>query len=420
MASEVAVTGAGRSGGSVFRSFRHRNARLYFLGLVVSNAGTWLQATAQAWLVLRLTDSGTALGIAVACQFLPMLLLGPWAGVLADRSNRRVLVFWTQAAMAAQALVLGVADLAGWVNVGMVYVLAAVLGVLSAIDNPARRSFIAELVEADELSNAMSLNTAVMTGSRIIGPAMAGLLITAVGTGWCFVLNGASFAAVLLAIVAMDAAGIHRTPAAPRARGQVREGFRYAWEHPTLRLALLTLLVVATFSFNYQVTIPLLVERELGGDAGTFGALLAVTSAGSLAGSLLTARRHTATMRWLLLTLGLLGVGMLALAWSPTLPFAFVASVPMGAGGAAFMATSAGLLLSNARPDMRGRMLALQATAFLGSTPIGGPIIGWVGESFGARWGVVIGGVTALATAAVSAVAAVRTRAVRAAAATAY
>lgn len=404
---------------ATFRSLRHRNARLYFVGLVVSNVGTWLQATATAWLVLELTDSGTALGVAVACQFLPMLLLGAWAGVLADRLDRRRLVFATQAAMAVQALVLGALDLAGLATIGVVYALAVVLGVLSAVDNPARRSFITELVEPDELSNAMSLNTAVMTGSRVAGPALAGVLIKAVGTGWCFVLNGASFAAVLLAIVLMDRARIHRTPPAPHRKGQVREGLRYAWGNPTLRLALVTLLVVSTFSFNYQVTLPLLVEREFGGGAGLFGLLLSVTSLGSVLGSLVTARRATASVRYFLVALGVLGGSMLALALSPAIAVAFALSVPMGAGGAAFIASSSGLLLVASRADMRGRMLALQATAFLGSTPIGGPVIGWVGQTFGARWSLAVGAVAALLTLAVAAPLAVRSRAARAAALTA-
>jgi MFS family permease len=339
--------------------------------------------------------------------------------VLADRLDRRRLVFATQAAMAVQALVLGALDLAGLATIGVVYALAVVLGVLSAVDNPARRSFITELVEPDELSNAMSLNTAVMTGSRVAGPALAGVLIKAVGTGWCFVLNGASFAAVLLAIVLMDRARIHRTPPAPHRKGQVREGLRYAWGNPTLRLALVTLLVVSTFSFNYQVTLPLLVEREFGGGAGLFGLLLSVTSLGSVLGSLVTARRATASVRYFLVALGVLGGSMLALALSPAIAVAFALSVPMGAGGAAFIASSSGLLLVASRADMRGRMLALQATAFLGSTPIGGPVIGWVGQTFGARWSLAVGAVAALLTLAVAAPLAVRSRAARAAALTA-
>jgi MFS family permease len=383
---------------SPFRSLRHRNAALYFLGLIVSNAGTWLQSTAMVWLVLRLTNSGTALGLTLAAQFLPQLIFGPWAGVIADRTNRRRMVFATQSAAAVQALVLGALDLRGMVTLPIVYLLAAVLGVISAFDNPARRSFISELVEPEDLSNAMSLNTAVMTGSRIAGPAMAGVLIALVGTGWCFMLNGISFAAVLIALVAMDASKIRPSPAAPRAKGQVREGFRYVWHNPTLKLCMLTLLVISTLSFNYQVTIPLLVKRVFGGGAGMFGALLAVTSVGSLLGSLLTAARHNATLRWMNVNIAILGVFTVLMAWSPTVAVAFVLSVPMGAGGAAVIATTSGILVAEAKPEMRGRVLALQSTVFLGSTPFGGPLVGWIAQQFGAPWGLAIGGIAALAT----------------------
>lgn len=379
----------------MFRSLRHRNARLYFLGLVVSNVGTWLQATAMAWLVLELSDSGTALGLVVAAQFVPMLLLGPAAGVLADRFDKRRLVFWTQLLAGVQALALGLADLTEVVTLPMVFALALVLGIINAIDNPSRRSFISELVEPAELANAMSLNTAVMTGSRIFGPALAGVLIAVIGTGWCFVLNGLSFAAVLVALVVMDPAKIRRSPRVAAAKGQVREGLRYAAADPVLKLTLLTLLVVSTFVFNYQVVLPLLVEREFGGGSAQFGALLAATSVGSLLGSLVTARLARATVKFMLWALATLAVFNVLLALSPTLWLAFVASVPMGAGGAAFIAASSGLLLQRTAPELRGRILALQATAFLGSTPIGAPIIGWVSQSFGARAGIALGAVAA-------------------------
>lgn len=390
---------------ATFRSLRHRNARLYFLGLVVSNAGTWLQATAQAWLVLELSDSGAALGAVVACQFLPMLLLGPWAGVLADRRDKRKVVFATQALAGMQAVTLGILDLTGHVNLPVVYVLALVLGVVSAIDNPSRRSLVGELVAPDELPNAMSLNTAVMTGSRIVGPALAGLMIAAVGTAWCFLLNGLSFVAVLVALVLMDPAEILRSEPAPRAKGQVREGIRYAWQNRTLRITFGVLIVVSTLAFNYSVTIPMIVRRVFDGGPGVFGALLAVTSVGSLIGSLATASRFSVSMRYLLASVGVLGGFMVAMAFSPTLWMAFVLSVPMGAGGAAFIAATSGMVLTESRPDMRGRLLALQATAFLGSTPIGGPLVGWVGDVAGARWGLAVGGLAALLTLGVAAIA---------------
>lgn len=381
---------------SPFVSLRHRNARLYLLGLVVSNVGTWLQSTAQVFLVLRLTDSGVALGLVTACQFLPMLVLGPWAGTLADRMNRRRLVFVTQAAAAVQAVTLGVLDLAGLATLPVVYLLAVVLGVVSAIDNPSRRSFYSELVEPHELTNAMSLNTSVMTGSRIFGPALAALLVSLVGTGWCFVINGLSFAAVLGALAAMDAGQIRRSPPLPRAKGQVREGLRAVRADRVLTIAFVALVVVSTVAFNYQVTLPLLVSRAFDGTEAQIGWMLAVSSVGSLLGSLVTASRTTATLGYLLGSVVVLGASMVATAWSPTLWAAFALSVPMGAGGAAFIAATSGLLISRARPEMRGRLLALQATAFLGSTPFGSPFVGAVAEALGSRWGLGVGGVLTL------------------------
>lgn len=393
---------------AVFRSLRHRNARLYFLGLVVSTVGTWMQATAQAWLVLELTDSGTALGVVTALQFLPMLLFGAWGGALADRIDRRRLLAVTQVLMAVQALTLAVATLSGWVTVGMVYVLTGILGLITAVDTPVRRSFIGDLVDEGELSNAMSLNTAVMTGARIIGPAVAGVLISTAGTGWAFLVNGVSFAALLVALAAMDPERIHRHEPAARGRGQVVAGLRYVAGHPVLRLTMLTLVVVSTFTFAYQVTIPLLVERVLGGGAGAFGLLLALTSVGSLLGAFVSASRPQATLGFFLGALGVLGLFAGLLAVAPNLPAALLLGIPMGAGGAAFIACSSGILVSDTRADMRGRVLALQSIAFLGSTPIGGPILGWIGETFGARWPLVVGSVVALGSMAVAAVAARR------------
>ncbi len=400
------VEGSARS--RVFRSLRHRNARLYFLGLVVSNVGTWLQATALAWLVLRLTGSGTALGIVTALQFLPMLLFGAWGGAIADRVDRRRLLYLTQSLAAVQAIVLGAAVLGGWVTIGLVYALTAALGLVNAVDTPVRRSFIGDLVEHDELANAMSLNTAVMTGSRVVGPALAGILIDVVGTGWCFVANGVSFAALLFALAAIDRSAVHRVPPVARARGQVLAGLHYVRSQPVLRLTMLTLLVVSIFTFNYQVTLPLLVERVFGGGAGAFGALLAITSAGSLIGSFVTASRPDATVRFMLGSLGVLAVFVGLLALAPNLPIAIVLGVPMGAGGAAFVACTSGLLVANTAPELRGRVLALQSIAFLGSTPIGGPLLGWIGEEVGARWALAVGAIVALGTLVVAGLAARR------------
>jgi MFS family permease len=384
-----------------FRSFRRRNFRLYYAGLLVSNVGTWLQLVAQSWLVLKLTDDGRALGIVTALQFLPLLLFGAWGGVVADRTDKRRLIMCTQVLAGLQAAALGLAVVTGIVNVGVVYAASLTLGAVNAIDNPARRSFIGELVAPDELGNAMALNTAVMTTSRIVGPALAGLLIATVGVAGCFLLNAASFAAVLVGLVALRRDELRTPPVAPRRRGQVREGFAYVWHTPTLRLALAMTAVIAVLAFNYQVTLPLLVRRTFGGGPGMFGALLSVTSVGSLAGSLLTASRAAATRRYLVAAAGAFGAAMTALALAPWLWLAFACAVPMGAAGSAFVSTGSAMLQAGARPDLRGRVMALHAVVFLGSTPIGGPVVGTIGQVVGPRAALAVGGASSLITAAV-------------------
>ncbi len=381
-----------------FRSFRRRNFRLYYAGLLVSNIGTWLQAVAQAWLVLELTGDGTALGIVTALQFLPILLFGAWGGLLADRFDKRRLILATQSLAAVQALVVGLAVVAGRASVPLVFGGALVLGLVNAVDNPARRSFIAELVDLDEVANAMGLNTAVMTTSRVIGPALAGVLIHAIGPGGCYLVNAVSFVAVLTGVLAIRRSELRTATRTVRGRGQVREGFVYAWRTPSLRLALGMTAVMATLAFNYSVSLPLLVARVFDGGPGMFGALLSVTSIGSMVGALLTASRLTATRGYLIGTAAVFGVAMCGLALSPWLWLAFICAIPMGGAGSAFVSAGGAMLQAGARPDLRGRVMALHAVVFQGSTPIGGPIVGAIGEHAGARWGLLVGGLTSIAT----------------------
>ena len=381
-----------------FRTLRHRNAKLFFGGMLVSNVGTWMQATAQALLVLRLTGKGTSLGLITAAQFLPMVLLGPWAGVLADRTNRRRMTILTQTGLTLQAVVLAAADLAGKATVGLVAVLAFVLGVFSALDNPARRGLVTELVDEGDVANALSLNTAVMTGSRVFGPALAGLLVASVGTGWCFAGNAVSFLAVLVGLLLMRPADLRVAPRAPRGGRPLRDSLAFVGRDPLLRPMFVALLVVSTFAFNYNVSLPLLVKRSLHGGPSAVGWLLAVTSVGSVIGSLnVASRRHVGAgvFAWAML---LLGLAATALGAMTSLPTAFLAAVPMGAGGAAFLAATNGIMQPRTPAHMRGRLLALQATAFLGSTVVGGPITGWIGDHVGAGWSVTYGGIITLAT----------------------
>ena len=378
-----------------FRSLRYRNARVFFVGVLVSNIGTWMQFTASSFLLYRLTGRATDLGLNVMFQFLPMLLLGAWAGAIADRHNKRTVTLVTQSALALQALVLGVLDLTGNIDIGTVYVLSLVLGVINAIDNPARRGLVTELVPPADISNAISLNTAVMTGSRIFGPALAALLVGPLGTGWMFVANGVSFSAILLGILTMDTSELRPSPPAPRGGRPVRDALSFVRRDRTLFVVFLVFTVVSTFSFNYSVVLPKLADQRWGSESA-FGWILAVTSVGSLLGSLLTAGRPVVTVRWFGAGVALLGASNIALAWAPNLALAFVAAVPLGAGGAALVASTNSITQVASPPDMRGRLLALVAVAFLGSTPIGGPVTGFVADHVSIEWSLGYGGVVAL------------------------
>lgn len=381
-----------------FRSLRTRNARLFFGGLMVSNVGTWLQATAMSILVYRLTGQATSLGVAVALQFLPMLVLGAWAGALADRHDKRTMCLLTQGALTVQALVLAILDFAGAANVGAVYVLSFVLGVAGALDNPARRGLVVELVPPADISNAMSLNTAVMTGSRVFGPALAAAMIGPFGTAWCFMINALSFVAVLVSLVLIDPSKLHRGPLASRGGTPVRDALRFVMADSQLRRFHVVLVVVSTFAFNYSVSLPKLSDVRWGDDRW-FGWVLSMVSVGSVIGSLLVASRREATPRMFVGSVALLGASGPLVAWAPSGPWAFVGAIPLGIGGAGFLASFNGLVQQKCPSDMRGRLLALSAVAFLGSTPIGGPITGVVADFWGAEWSLAYGSFITLAAA---------------------
>ena len=380
---------------STFRSLRNRNARYFFAGVLVSNVGTWMQFTASAFLLYRLTGKATDLGLNVMFQFLPMLLLGAWAGAIADRHNRRRMTLITQTGLALQSLLLGILDLTGNINIGVVYVLSLALGLINAFDNPARRGLVTELVDVEDIPNAVSLNTAVMTGSRIFGPALAAALVGPLGTGWLFVINGLSFAAILLSIVVMDTSKLRVAPPAPRGGKPVREALAFVRGDQVLRPLFIVLVIVSTFAFNYSVVLPKLADARWGSE-NSFGWLLAVVSVGSLAGSLLTAGRETVSLRWFNASVFLLAISNIALAWAPNLAFAFVFSVPLGIGGAGFIASVNSISQVMSPPDMRGRLLAFGAVAFLGSTPVGGPVTGWIADNVSPEWSLGYGGVIAL------------------------
>lgn len=380
-----------------FRSLKSRNARLFFGGLLVSNVGTWLQSTAMSILVYRLTGRATSLGVAVALQFLPMLLLGAWAGAVADRYDKRRMCLITQSALTVQAIALALLDFAGLASVGVIYVLSLVLGLANAFDNPARRGLVTELVEPTDISNAMGLNTAVMTGSRIFGPALAAALVSPLGTAWCFMLNGISFVAVLGSLVLIDRTQLHSAPRASKGGTPVRDALRFVGRDRELLGLHVVLVLVSTFAFNYSVSLPKLAAVRWG-DERWFGWLLSVVSVGSVIGSLSVASRRESSVRIFVSSVMLLGVSGLAVAWAPSVGVACVAAIPLGIGGAGFLSSFNGLVQQKSPADMRGRLLALSAVAFLGSTPIGGPITGLIADRGGAEWSLAYGSLIALVT----------------------
>ena len=391
------MTRARRLGKATFSSLHNRNYRLYFVGQIISVSGTWMQRLAQAWLILRLThNNGFALGVESGLQFLPMLILGAWGGVIADRFDKRRLLYATQIAAGLLALGLGVIVAAGAATVLLDYVFSVLLGFVNVFDNPARQTFVMEMVGRDELPNAVGLNSVVMNSSRAVGPAIAGLVISGVGLAPCFFFNAASYLAVLLALWMMSADALQRVETVPRAKGQLREGFQYVWSDPMLRIPLLMMAVIGTLAFNFQVVIPLISTKVFGLGAAGYGDLTAAMGAGAVFGGLAAASRQGVSYRRLLGLTYAMGVSILLAAVAPSILTMVIALFAMGAASFAFIATANTTLQLTARPEMRGRVMALYAIAFLGSTPVGSPIIGLVCAVWGARAGFAVGGVAAL------------------------
>ena len=382
-----------------FRSLRIYNYRLFFFSQVVSMSGTWMQSVAQNWLVLSLGGSAVDLGITVGLQFGPVLVIGAWAGALADRVDKRRLLMATQAVAALLALVLAALTVTDVVTVWMIWVLAALTGTATALDLPSRQSFVYELVGPEHLANAVGLNSVIINSSRIIGPALGGVLIASVGIAFCFFFNAVSFLAVIGAMAIMRTAELRRSKPVPRKPGQVRAGLRYAWSTPTLRVPLVMLAVVSTLAYNYSVVLPLLTKTVFGRGPGAYGLLSAAMGVGALVGALLMASRAQPSRRLLIASTFAFGVVTLGLAVAPGYYVGLVLLLLMGGTGVLFISTTNALLQVNAADAMRGRVMALWAIVFLGSTPIGGPVTGLLARGFGVRWAVALGGVAALATA---------------------
>jgi MFS family permease len=382
--------------GRTFASLRNRNFRLYFAGQSVSLIGTWMQSITQSWLVFTMTHSGTAVGLITAVQTLPILLLGPLGGTIADRFGKYRILLWTQSLAGLQAAVLAGLELTGHLALWELFVIAGSLGLVNTVDNPTRQTFIVEMVGREQLANAITLNSVMVNAARAAGPAAAGVLIASIGSGWCFAINAVSFAFVVAALVAIRKDQLLVTPRATRARGQLIEGFRYVAARPVLRDALVMMAVVGCLTYEFQTTLPLLAGQTFHGDAATYGFFTASMGVGAVAGGLVAAGRRGRSTRRLVNTALGFGVVLVLAALAPTALTEELALLAVGAGSVTFLALGNTTLQLEADPEMRGRVMSLWSVAFMGTTPIGGPLVGFVAGALGARMGLGIGAAAAV------------------------
>lgn len=375
-----------------FHSLSIRNYRIWFFGALVSNIGTWMARVAQDWLVLtELTDhSATALGIVTGLQFLPFLLLAPVAGAIADRLPKRELLLITQAALGVVSLITGVLAVTGVAQLWHVYLLALLQGLATAVDNPARQAFVSELVPPSRLANAVALNSASFNAGRLVGPGVAGLVIAAFGTGVALIVNAATFGAVLGSLLLLDRAKLTPAPL-QRGRGAIREGLAYVRGRSDIRLVMALVFVVGTFGLNFQLTMALMATQVYGKGAEEFGLLGSIMAIGSLTAALASARRANPRLRHLLISLAAFTVSAGAAALAPTYALFSVLLVPVGLSALTALTTANAMVQLRTAPEMRGRVMALYMAVFMGGTPIGAPLVGWIGDTFGARWTIGIG-----------------------------
>ncbi|OIV36217.1 MFS transporter [Mangrovactinospora gilvigrisea] len=386
--------------GGMFGSLRVRNYRLFFMGSMVSNTGTWMQRVAQDWLVLQITNSSTAVGITTALQFLPMLLFGLYGGVIADRCNKRMLLLITQASMGLVGAGLAVVTLAGQVHVWHVYLAATLLGLITVLDNPARQTFVSEMVGQGAIRNAVSLNAANFQTARMIGPAVAGIVMGAAGAGWAMAVNAISFVGPLTGLLLMHSRDLQPGPKASRGKGQLREGMSYVRQHPELIWPIVLVGFIGTFGFNFPVILPAFASKVFHTGATQFGLLNTAMAIGSLVGALLAARRRTSRMRMVVFTAVAFGALEALSALSPSYWIFFAVLIVVGALGLSTNTMSNQTVQIGADPAMRGRVMGLYMLVFAGGTPIGSPIIGWVTETWGARVGLAVCGLISLLAAA--------------------
>ena len=384
----------------IFAALRTRNYRLWASGQIVSLVGTWIERVAQDWLVLTLSGgNGLAVGIVMALQFGPTLVLSVWGGVLADRYDKRTLLMVTQAFAAVCGLALGLLDVGNVVELWPVYVIAFILGCSSAIDAPVRQSFTIEMVGQEKLSNAIALNSMTFNMARVIGPAISGVLITVIGTGWVFLINAASFTAVFAALLAMRVRDLFEVERAPRAKGQVRAGFAYVLSRPDLRVLLATVFMVATFGLNFPLALAVLVRNTFGSGAATYGLLSTALAVGTLAGATLAARRAKAPrLRLFLGAVIVFGVFEILVGLMPNYVLVAILLVPTGALTLTFTTSAMNILQMSVPSDMRGRVMGIYMLCFLGGAPLGSPVLGLLADVLDPRAPLLIGGVVSLAT----------------------
>ena len=381
-------------------SLRSRNFRLFFFGQTISNTGNWLTMVALTLLVLDRTHSGVAIGLLSVCQFGPILLLSAWAGAIIDRTNKRHLLVATQVLEMCQSFVLAALAFMHHAPLPAFYVTAAAGGCMLAFDNPVRRTFVNEMVPTADVPNAVTLYSAMVNISRILGPAIAGALVISVGFGWCFTVDAISYVTVLIALRMMRPSELRTVAVAPRGRGQVRAGLKYIASVPDLWITFAMLLIVGVISYNFTVVIPLFVKQGLHGSDAQYTLVYSAFSAGALAGAFVVARRPTVTIRTVAVGAILLGIAMIGLSIVPTIAVAYVVAAVVGGASVAYMTATTAIAQVRSDQEMIGRVLSVQTVLLIGTTPIGGPILGLVSDTFGGRWPVLIGGVGALLAAA--------------------
>ena len=382
-----------------FSSLKVRNYRLYMAGQAISNIGTWMQNIGLSWLVLKITNSGTALGIVVALQFLPMLILGPWGGVIADRFPKRRLLYITQSLFGIFALILAALVFTNTANVPLVYALALLVGLVNIVDNPTRQTFIPEMVGEEHLTNAISINSIQINLTRVIGPTIAAIIIASLGLGACFFFNALSFIAVLVALFFMRENELRTIPPVKKNPGQLREGWRYVKSNPIILQTLLMVAIIGTFAYEFTVSLPLFAQFTFHGDATTYATLSAALGLGSIFGGVVTAHRKDTSMSVLVQSGLFFGISLLVFAYMPTFSLAVLVMVVVGFFSINFLSLANVILQVESEPEMRGRVMSFWGMAYLGSTPIGGPIIGWIGDHVGPRFSLAVGAISCLVAA---------------------